>query len=206
MRARRALPALLFLATWISAQATPAADTYTLDRSHSSVGFRIRHLLSNVSGRFGDFSGTIELDTADPTKSIVHLTIKTASVDTSEPRRDADLKGPNFFDVEKNPEMTFVGSKIAKGTGSTYQVTGAFTMHGVTKELTIPVEYLGAAKDPWGNDRAAFSTTFVLNRQDYGIVWNKTLDAGGTLVGNEVTVTIDLEAVKAKPAPPAAAK
>lgn len=206
MRIRRFVPVLALLATALAATVTTAADTYTMDRSHSNVGFRIRHLVSNVTGRFTDFSGTIQLDAADPAKSSVAFTIKATSIDTAEPKRDAHLKSPDFFDVEKFPELTFTSTKIAKGAGSAYQVTGNFTMHGVTKEITIPVEFLGTSKDPWGNERAGFSASFVLNRKDYGVEWNKVLDAGGTLVGNDVTASIDLEAIKAKPAPAPAAK
>jgi len=206
MRVRRFVPAFVFLATLFAITATMAADTYNLDRSHSSAGFRIRHLVSNVTGRFGDFSGTIQLDAADPTRSSVTFAIKAASIDTAEPKRDAHLKSPDFFDAEKFPELTFTSTKIAKGAGSTFQVTGNFNMHGVTKEITIPVDFLGTSKDPWGNERAGFAASFVLNRKDYGIEWNKVLDAGGTLLGNEVTASIDLEAMKAKPASAPAAK
>ncbi len=204
MKARRILTVFALIA--LATTATFAADTYTSDPAHSNVGFKIRHLVSYVTGRFTDFNAAIQLEPADPTKSSVTFTIKAASIDTNEPKRDAHLKSPDFFDVAKYPELTFTSTKIVKGSGDTYQVTGTFAMHGVTKEITIPVEFLGTTKDPWGTDRAGFSTSFVLDRKDYGIVWNKVLDAGGTLVGDEVTATINLEAMKAKPAAAPAAK
>jgi polyisoprenoid-binding protein YceI len=186
--------------------AARASDTFEVDRSHSSVGFKVRHLVSNVTGRFGDFSGTVMLDLTDPSRSSVAFKIKAASIDTQEPKRDGHLKSPDFFEVEKFPEWTFASTKIVKAQGNAYDVTGSFAMHGVTREITIPVELLGTAKDPWGNERAGFSSSFSLNRKEYGIVWNKILDAGGTLLGDEVTVSINLEAIKAKPAAPPAGK
>ncbi|MBZ5640663.1 MAG: YceI family protein [Acidobacteriia bacterium] len=206
MRVRRILLSLLVAALALATPAVRAADTFSIDPAHSNVGFSIRHLISRVTGRFADFSGTILLDGADPTKSTVAFTIKAASIDTAEPKRDAHLRSPDFFEVAKFPELTFQSTRISKTTGSTYQVTGKFTLHGVSKEITIPVEFLGTAKDPWGNDRAGFSTSFTLDRKDYGIVWNKVLDAGGTFVGDEVSATINVEAVKEKPQASPAAK
>jgi len=206
MRIRTFLSLLLVLTSCLAAPGVRAADTFTLDPAHSNVGFKIRHLVSYVTGRFTDFKATIELDTADPTKSSVTFGIAAASIDTAEPKRDAHLKSPDFFDTAKFPEMTFASTKIAKGSGSTYQVTGNFTLRGVTKEITIPVEFMGTVKDPRGSDRAGFSTSFTLDRKDYGIVWNRALDAGGALLGNDVTVSINLEAVKAQPTAPPPAK
>jgi polyisoprenoid-binding protein YceI len=206
MRVRYTLPALLGLLLLVPNFDARAADTFNVDSSHSNVGFKIRHLISYVTGRFGDFKGSLLLDSADPTRSSATFTIQAASIDTAEPKRDAHLKSPDFFDVAKFPEMTFKSTKIAKVAGDSYKVTGSFTLHGVTREITIPVEFLGIAKDPWGNERAGFSTSFAIDRKDYGIVWNKVLDAGGTFVGDEVVASINLEMVKAKPAEPAPAK
>lgn len=199
MRKRLLFSIALILALAVST-AVLAADTYKLDVAHSNVEFKIRHLVSQVTGRFGEFDATLQLDAADPTRSTVELTIKASSIDTREPKRDNHLRSPDFFDVQKFPEMTFKSTKIVKGSGNTYQVTGSFTMHGVTKEITIPVEFLGTAKDPWGNERAGFSATFPIDRKEYGVSWNKALDAGGFLLGDEVTATVNLEAVKEKPA------
>ncbi len=186
--------------------AARAADTYEVDPVHSNVTFKIRHLISYVTGQFRDFNGTVELDLQDPTRSSVSFAIKAASLDTANSRRDDHLRSADFFDVQKYPEITFKSKRIARKSGSTYEVTGDLTLHGVTREITLAVDYLGTARDPWGNDRAGFSTSTKLDRKAYGIVWNQTLDAGGLLLGDEVEVTIALETVRKKPEPPAAGK
>jgi len=176
-----------------------AADVYNVDPGHSEVSFTIRHLLSNVRGRFTDFSGVITLDTAKMTSSSVVFTVKTASIDTAVADRDKHLRSPDFFDAEKNPEITFKSTSIAAAGKDKYNVTGDFTLHGVTKRITLPVTFLGTAKDPWGNQRAGFETGTTVTRKDYAINWNKALDNGGVLLGEDVAVTINIEAVKAKP-------
>ncbi len=177
-----------------------AADAYNVDKGHSEVSFKIKHLLGKVPGRFNDFSGTIQFDAANPAASSVEFTIKATSIDTANGDRDNHLRSPDFFDVAKFPDITFKSTSVKEVAKNRYQVTGAFTMHGVTKTITLPVEFLGEVKDPWGNTKAGFSTETVLNRKDYGIVWNKTLDSGGTLLGEDVEVAINLEVGKAKPA------
>ncbi len=180
-----------------------AAETFSVDPAHSNVTFRIRHLVSWVTGSFRTFQGTVLLDRQEMTRSSATLTIATASVDTGAARRDEDLRSKNFFEVAAFPEMTFKSARIEKTGDSTYRVTGTFAMHGVTKEIAIPVEFLGTAKDPWGGERAGFSTSFTLDRKDYGMTWNKTLDSGGVLVGDEVRIEINLETVRqADPAKP----
>lgn len=186
--------------------AAHAADTYVVDPVHSNVTFKIRHLMSSVTGHFRDFQGTVELDAQDPTRSSVTFTIEVASIDTANPKRDEHLRSADFFDVQKYPEITFRSKRIGRKSGDTYEVTGEFTMHGVTREITVPVDYLGTARDPWGNDRAGFAASTRLDRKAYGIVWNQTLDAGGLLLGDEVEVTVSLEAVRKKPEPAAAGK
>jgi polyisoprenoid-binding protein YceI len=176
------------------------AETFTIDPGHSEVGFQVRHIVSQTRGRFNDFAGTVELDPKNLPASSVELKIKTASIDTNMPDRDKHLRTGDFFDAEKYPEITFK-SKSIKATGKdTYDVTGTLTMHGVSKEVTLPVTYTGQAKDPWGNTRAGFSTSTTLDRKDYGIVWNKALDAGGAMLGDDVKISIDLETVKKAPA------
>ena len=175
-----------------------AVDTYTVDPAHSEVSFQIRHLVTQVRGKFDDYKGTVHLDPAKMENSSVEFNIKAASIDTGVADRDKDLRSADFFDVEKFPEITFK-SKSIKATGKDqYAVTGTFTLHGVSKEVTLPVTFGGTIKDPWGNQRAGFSTETTLNRKDYGIVWNKALDNGGALLGDDVKVAISLEAVKAK--------
>jgi polyisoprenoid-binding protein YceI len=186
--------------------ATPvlAADTYNIDKSHSEAVFQVRHLVSKVSGRFREFSGTIHADPAKPELSSVEFTIKTASIDTANDNRDKDLRSTNFFDVEKLPEITFKSSKIVATGKDHYNVSGTLTIHGVAKDVVLPVTFLGFVKDPWGNERAGFETSTTLNRKDYGIVWNKVLDNGGTLLGDDVNVSINLETVKQKEPTPVA--
>ena len=174
------------------------ADTYVIDKSHSDASFLIRHMMSKVRGQFTDYAGTITVDPAKPESASVEFTVKTASIDTANDNRDKDLRSANFFDVEKFPEITFKSTKI-KATGKDkYDVTGTLTMRGVSKEVTLPVQFLGFGKDPWGNDKAGFSIDFTLNRKDFGLVWNKTLDTGGVLLGDEVWVSINLETAKKK--------
>lgn len=205
MLRRLGTPAVLLL-TLGAAAPLLAADTYTIDKNHSSVEFRIRHFASKVSGRFGDFEGTIQADPAKPDASSVTFTIKTASIDTNNSHRDDDLKSPNFFDATKFPEITFKSSKMTSTGKDQYAVTGTLTMHGVSKEVTLPVTYLGTAKDPRGNEHAGFELNTKLNRKDFGVDWNKTLDSGGLMLSDDVDVTIDLETIKKGPEAPPAAK
>jgi polyisoprenoid-binding protein YceI len=186
---------------FVAAAALPvfAADTYAIDKNHSDVSFQIRHFASKVRGRFSDFSGTIQADTAKPETSSVEFTIKTQSIDTGNADRDNHLRTPDFFDAAKNPEITFKSSKITPTGKDTFDVAGTLTMRGVSKQVTIPVTYLGSAKDPGGNERASFELATKLNRKDYGINWNKALDAGGFMLSDDVDVTIALETVKKKP-------
>jgi polyisoprenoid-binding protein YceI len=155
-------------------------------------------MMSRITGRFSDFSGTINVDTGNPAASSVEFTISAASVDTSLPDRDKDLRGPNFFDVEKYPTLSFKSSKIAPASKDKFTVDGTLTMHGVSKPLSLVVEFLGFGKDPWGNDKAGFALETTLNRKDYGLVWNKALDQGGFLLGDDVKVVINLETAKKK--------
>ena len=179
--------------------ASPAlADTWSIDKNHSEAGFQIRHLMSRVRGHFNDFAGTIVADSAKPEAATVEFTIKTASIDTGNEGRDKDLRSANFFEVEKYPEITFKSTRFKSTGKDKYDVTGTLTMHGVSKEVTLPVVFLGFGKDPWGNERAGFSTDLTLNRKDYGITWNKALDNGGALLGDDVVVSINLESVKKK--------
>ena len=175
-----------------------AADTYQLDKAHTTVGFQVRHIFTMLGGKFQDFSGTIKVDRAKPESSSVEFTIQAASIFTNEPKRDEHLKSPDFFDVASHPTITFKSTSVKPGANNVYQVTGDLTMRGVTKSLTIPVTFLGEGKDPWGNEKMGFELATTLNRKDYGINWNKALDQGGFLVGDEVKVQISVEANKVK--------
>jgi polyisoprenoid-binding protein YceI len=180
-----------------------AAQTYAIDKTHSEVLFSVKHLVSRVSGQFQDFGGTIVIDRAKPEASTAELSIKAASISTKEARRDDHLRSPDFFDVAKFPEITFKSTKVTPKGKDAFEVTGDLTLHGVTKPVVLEVGFLGDAKDPMGNEKAGFEATTTLNRKDFGIVWNKALDQGGYLLGDDVKVTINLEAAKPKPAPAA---
>ena len=177
-----------------------AADTYTFDKSHSSVGFQVRHIFTNVSGRFTDYAGTIQVDRAKPENSSVEFTIQATSIDTSEPKRDGHLRTADFFDVANYPTITFKSTSVKPNGKDSYLVTGDFTMHGVTKPITLPVAVLGEGKDPMGNEKMGLETAITLSRKEYGLNWNRALETGGVLVGDEVKVQISIEANKAKPA------
>lgn len=188
----------LALAT-LAALPARAADVYTIDPAHSDVSFQVRHLVSQVRGRFNEYSGTINMDPANLAKSSVEFRVKAASIDTQLPDRDKHLRSPDFFDVEKHPEIVFKSSKITATGKDQYDVAGTLTIRGVAKPVTLPVTFLGAAKDPWGNEKAGFSTETTLNRKDFGMIWNAALDNGGVVLGDTVKVSIDLEVLKQKP-------
>jgi polyisoprenoid-binding protein YceI len=188
-------------------------ETFTFDKAHSLVGFRIRHFVSRVEGRFKDFDGTIWIDRANPSASKVELTIQAASIDTSNEGRDKDLRSENFFDAAKYPAITFKSTKIEPKGKDTYEVTGEFTMHGVTKTITVPVKHGGFLKVKGRTgmgEKTGFEINFPLNRKDFGITWNRPLDTGGFMLSDDVDINVQVEANKqmpeeAKPAAPAAA-
>ncbi len=176
-----------------------AADVYKVDKSHSDVDFKVRHLVSNVTGKFTDFDGTITMVPGKAEASSVEFTINAGSNDTGNADRDKHLRTPDFFDVVKFPAITFKSTSIVPAKKKDlYNVTGDLTIRGITKRVTIPVQFLGAAKDPWGNEKAGFTLTTTINRKDFGVSWNKALDNGGVLVGDDVEVTINLETAKQK--------
>ncbi|MFL6194402.1 MAG: YceI family protein [Thermoanaerobaculia bacterium] len=191
----------LFVAAALSALAViPAsAETYTIDPGHSEVSFQVRHMVSQVRGRFNAFSGTVQMDPKNLAGSSVEFRIKADSIDTNVADRDKHLRSADFFDAEKFPEITFKSKSITAAGKDKYNVTGALTMHGVTKDVTLPVTFLGEGKDPWGGTRAGFETATTLNRKDYGIIWNKAVDNGGVLLGDDVKVEINLETTKGAP-------
>ena len=177
-----------------------SASTWTIDPDHSNLGFKIRHLMvSNVKGSFNKHTGTVEVNEKDITKSKVEVSIETASINTNVQKRDDDLRSANFFDVAKYPTMTFVSKKVAKAGKGKLKVTGDLTIHGVTKEVVLNVEGPSAeSKDPWGNIRRGASATTTINRKDFGLTWNKALETGGVLVGEEVNISLEVEMIKAK--------
>jgi polyisoprenoid-binding protein YceI len=175
-----------------------SAATWTIDPDHSSVGFKVRHLMvSNVKGVFEKFTGTVELDDKDITKSRVEVTIDTNSINTSVQKRDEHLRSADFFDVSKYPAMTFVSKKVAKAGKDKLKVTGDLTLHGVTKEVVLAVEGPSKeSKDPWGNVRRGASASTKINRKDFGLTWNKALETGGVVVGDEVIINLEVELIR----------
>jgi polyisoprenoid-binding protein YceI len=203
-QSRTYLAAVLFAAAPAFTVAAAAADTYGVDKTHSEVLFSVKHLVSKVSGQFQDFAGTIVIDRAKPEASSAEFTIKATSISTKESRRDDHLRSPDFFDVAQFPEITFKSTKVTPKGKDAFEVAGDLTMHGVTKPVLLAVSFLGDIKDQMGNDKAGFEATTTINRKDFGVLWNKALDQGGFVLGDDVKVTVNLEAAKPKQA--AAAK
>lgn len=172
------------------------AETYEIDAAHSEVGFKVKHLVGRVPGRFKTFSGTIDYTPGKPETWKVDAKIDPASIDTSNEKRDGHLKSPDFFDTAKYPEMTFKSTKVTAD-----KLTGDLTMHGVTKSVTLDLEVGGVTKDPWGNTKAGFSARGKLNRKDWGIIWNKTLDTGSLMLGEDIDISLEVEAAAAAPKP-----
>lgn len=194
MRSRFILPFISVLAVAQSA----FASNWEVDPTHSEVGFSVRHMMiSNTKGKFTKFSGKLDLNDTDITKSVATADIDAASIDTGDPKRDEHLRSADFFDVQKAPKITFKSTKIAKAQDGKLNITGDLTLHGVTKSVVLVTEISKEeVKDPWGNVRKGARATTKVNRKDFGLVWNKTLDAGGLAVGDEVTITLELELIK----------
>ena len=184
----------LLVALGLSSSAR-ASETYNLDPAHSTVGFAVSHMVINtVKGKFNEFTGTVALEgnVVQEAKGA----IQTKSVDTGVARRDADLRSATFFDADKYPTITFQ-SKRAEKKGDETMLVGDFTMHGVTREMSLPVTVKGPIKDPWGNNRIGLQAKAKLSRKDYGLLYSKALETGGLVVGDEVEIEINAEAVKA---------
>jgi polyisoprenoid-binding protein YceI len=175
-----------------------AVRTFAIDQTHSDAAFHVRHLISKVRGRFTDFEGTIAFDESEPAQSTVRFVIHATSVDTNTPDRDAHLRSDDFFAVETYPTIAFQSARITPRGGNTYLVAGTLTMRGVSKAIEFPVAYLGKAVDPWGNEKIAFEGELTLNRKDYGLSWNAAVEAGGLLVGDEVTISLNVQAAAEK--------
>jgi polyisoprenoid-binding protein YceI len=178
-----------------TATAPSIARAFQIDKGHSEVTFQVRHLLSKVRGRFSEFSGTIEFNGERPEDSSVSLTIQAASIDTNQPDRDRHLKSDDFFAADEFPALTFRSSSIKAVGGDAYEVAGTLAIRGVAKEIVLPVSYLGSAKDPWGNEKLAFETETTINRKDFGLNWNAALETGGFLVGDEVRISVSVQAL-----------
>ena len=173
--------------------------TYDIDPAHSSAQFTVRHMMiTNVRGGFSSVKGTLEYDSGDPAASSVNAVIDAGTIRTLDDQRDAHLKSADFLDVEKYPTITFKGTKVEKTGDEEYKLTGDLTIHGVTKEVVLSVEGPGEeGKDPWGNIRIGASAKTKIKRSDFGLTWNAALEAGGIMVGDELKIDIELQAIKA---------
>lgn len=183
----------------ILAVSSPAATTtWQVDPAHTAAGFSVKHMMiATVRGQFKGVTGTVNWDDQDISNSIVDVTIDANTVDTGEPKRDADLKSANFFDVAHYPTITFKSTKIERISAAKMKVAGNLTIHGITKPVVLDVEGpSGAIKDPYGNTRVALNATTTVNRMDYGVKWNAKMDGGGIVVGDDVNINIDLEMIK----------
>lgn len=182
---------LLFLGVLLLGQVW--ATDYQVDPSHSNIGFSIKHMFTNIGGQFTDFKGTFSMDDTNSVIRNISFSIKPSSINTNNAKRDGHLKSPDFFDVAKYPEITFVGRAGKNPTGS-YEFGGNLTLHGVTKQVIFQGELLGSGKTPFGQDVVSFTAHAKIDRKDFGLVWNKVLDNGGIMVGNDVVITVDIEA------------
>ena len=175
-----------------------SATTWTIDPDHSDVGFKVKHLMvSNVKGNFEKYTGVVEINDKDITKSKVQVNIDTNSINTNVQKRDEHLRSADFFNVAKYPAMTFVSKKVAKAGKDKLKVTGDLTLHGITKQVVLNVEGpTRESKDPWGNIRKGATATTKINRKDFGLVWNAALETGGVTVGEEITITLEIEMIR----------
>jgi polyisoprenoid-binding protein YceI len=194
MKKAIALITLLVLTLPLSA----LASTWTIDPEHTTAQFKVRHLMiSNVKGVFEKVSGTLQLDEKDITKSKVDVGIDVASINTNIKKRDDHLRSPDFFDAAKFPTMTFTSTRVERDGKDKLKVTGNLTIKGLTKVVVLTVDGpTGEVKDPWGNGRRGVSATTSINRKDFGVNWNKTMDNGGMVVGEEVAIQLEVEFIK----------
>jgi polyisoprenoid-binding protein YceI len=195
----RARPIAPLLAALVVLTASPSlAATWEIDPAHTAIQFSVRHMMvSNVRGHLGKFTGHVEGDETKPAEARVEATIETASVDTANEKRDEHLRSPDFLDAAKFPTITFKSKKVEKTGEAKWKVTGDLTLHGVTKEVVLDLsDVTQPIKDPMGNLRAGAAVRTTINRQDFGITFNKALDGGGVMVGNEITITIDVEVTR----------
>jgi len=176
---------------------TDLTGTWTLDPSHSRIGFVARHaMVTKVRGAFNAFEGTAVLDGEDPSRSTATVTIEAASIDTRNAQRDAHLRSNDFLAMEEFPQITFVSTGVRQADDTTFELTGDLTIKGVTRSVTVPFTYEGAATDPFGNPRVGFEGSVTVNRKDYGITWNAALETGGVLVSEKITLEFEISAIR----------
>jgi polyisoprenoid-binding protein YceI len=191
---KKILSAVLLMILMSASLSTAA--TFAIDPVHSSIGFKVKHMvISKVRGSFSQFEGTIDFDEVDPTLGSVSATITMESIDTSDEKRDEHLRSAEFFNTAEYPTMTFSSKEITKD-GDDWQLKGNLTLHGVTKPVALKLEYNGSVDDPWGNHRVGFAAEGKIDRRDFGISWNNTLDKGGLALGNDVTIQLEIEAIR----------
>ena len=183
----------------MTATVQTATTTWNIDPAHTVAEFKVKHMMiSNVKGQFSNVSGVLSLDEEDITEAHIEATIEVNSINTQNADRDAHLKSADFFDVEKFPSLTFASTRVTRKGDDELSVEGDLTIHGVTRKVVFQVEGpTASSKDPWGNTRVGLSATAKINRKDFGLTWNAALEAGGVLVGEDVTITLDVQAVKA---------
>ncbi len=201
IRLRRLAPLVALAALALAPAVRAEKETFTFDKAHSEFGFKVRHFVSKVGGRFTKFDGTIEIDRANPAASAVSLRIDATSIDTGNPDRDKHLNSPDFFDTAKFPQIAFTSTKITAKGKDTYEVAGDLTMKGVTKPVVLTVAANGFANDGKGGQKAGFDVTGKLNRKDFGVSWNGLVD-GNAMLSDDVDLAISVEANKKGPAAP----
>lgn len=180
-----------------TATAVSAKTKWNIDPTHSEIAFKVKHLMiANVKGEFRKFQGEIVSDGNDFTRATINATIDAASIFTNEDNRDGHLRSADFFDAENYPELTFQGISLKKVDDDNYKLKGILTIKGISNEVTFDVEFGGINKDPWGNEKAGFSITGKINRKDWGLNWNSTLETGGLLVSEEVKISTEVQFVK----------
>lgn len=185
----------LSLAVAVLWSSVAVAETFTIDASHSSVGFSIRHFVSKVQGRFNEVEGTFNYDEKNPKVWAAQATIPAKSINTGNEKRDEHLRSADFFDAAKFPTLTFKSTNVTDAKGNKAKLHGDLTMHGVTKPVVLDLDIAGTEKDPWGGTRLGATATGVVNRKDFGIIYNKVLDSGKLMLGEDVEITINIEGV-----------
>jgi polyisoprenoid-binding protein YceI len=178
-----------------------ANEQWDFDVAHSSINFSVRHLMvSKVRGQFTKWSGSLEFDEQEPTRARVEAQLDAASIDTKDAQRDAHLRSADFLDTERFPTISFKSTGIEKVGDARFSMKGELTIRGITKPVTLDVEYAGRAKDPWGGERVGFSARTSIDRKDFGLTWNQLLETGGVLVGEKVDIELEIEAIRRKSA------
>lgn len=175
-----------------------SAERWTIDPAHTEIGFSVKHMMfTKVRGQFSDFEGTVELDTDDPSASSVSVAIEAASIDTGVADRDEHLRSGDFFDVEEYPQLTFESTRVSGPIeeGGDFEIVGDLTIRGVTREVTLEATFDGTGTDPWGGTRAGFGATTRIDRRDFDLTWNQALETGGVLVGHDIEISLQVQAV-----------